>query len=26
VVSGLLLDGRLEEDGGLLVMAKASDG
>ena len=26
VVSGLLLDGRLENDGGLLVLAEASDG
>jgi len=26
VVSGLLLEGRLEDDGGLLVMAEASDG
>ena len=26
VVSGLLLDGRLEDDGGLLVMDEASDG
>ena len=26
VLIGLLLDGRLEDDGGLLVLAEASDG